>query len=205
MTISHYTKQEEDIIQVLRSLSQEQPQSQMNASAKRAASLLVQYFETDLASQEFLTVVSDLIEEVGHVLTLSASLLARIYAKRGMAYFSCRQPNTSEPLLTLTGRWFLIPCIPGRISSEESPTPSSARIGGRSRTLTMTLSLDARETFAYAHRGIAYKQAQDYERAIADFDTYLCSNPNLMGRTFSAASPMRSLTKVVEVWGTSII
>ena len=187
MTISHNTKQEEDIIQVLRSLSQEQPQSQVNASAKRTASLLVQYFETDLASQEFLTVVSDLIEEVDHVLTFSASLLARIYAKRGMAYFSCNEYQRAiadfDRALVLdsmyTGAYLLRGITYSLLSSYRRAIED----------FDHALSLDARETFAYAHRGIAYKELKDYERAIADFDSVLVLEPKLDG-----AYLLRSLT-----------
>ena len=187
MTISHNTKQEEDIIQALRSLSLEQPQSQVNADVKRTASLLLQYFQTDLASQEFLTAASDLIEEVGHFPTFSASLLARMYGKRGMAYFSREEYQRAiadlDRSLALdsmySGAYLLRGIAYSFLNTYRLAIADFNRV----------LALDARETLAYAHRGIAYRKLKDYERALADFDNVLVLDPKLDG-----ANLLRSLT-----------
>ncbi len=187
MTIYYNTRQEENIIQMLRSLSQEQPQNQVNTDVKRTVGLLLQYFETNLASQEFLSVANYLIEEVGHFPTFSASLLSRIYSKRGMSYFSREEYQLAiadfDRALALDPLYAGVYLLRGIAHS---------LLGVYRRAIEdfdHALSLDARETFAYAHRGIAYKKLKDYERAIADFDNVLLLVPKL-----DEANLLRSLT-----------
>ncbi|HEX9130900.1 MAG TPA: tetratricopeptide repeat protein, partial [Ktedonobacteraceae bacterium] len=187
MTISHNTKLEEDIIQVLRSLSLEQSRSQVNADIKSTANLLLQYFETDLASQEFLTAARDLIEEVGHFPTFSASLLARIYGKRGMAYFS--REEYQQAIADLDRALALDSMYSGAYLLRGIAYSFLSAYRLAIEDFNHALALDARETFAYAHRGIAHRKLKDYERAIADFDYVLVLEPKLEG-----AYLLRSLT-----------
>lgn len=187
MKISHHTKQEENIIQVLRGLSQDHPQSQVSSSARRRASLLLQYFETDLASQEFLTVASDLIEEVSHVPMFSVLMLARIYSKRGMTYFSRNEHQ--QAIADLDRALALDPVYGGAYLLRGTAYSSLGAYRRAIEDFDHVLALDAREMFAYAHRGIARMKLKDYEQAIADFDNVLLLEP-----TLDEAYLLRSLT-----------
>ncbi len=187
MTIAHNTKQEEDIIQVLRSLSLEQSQSQVHADVKRTASLLQQYFDTDLASQELLAAASQLVEKVSHTPTFSVPLLARIYGKRGMAYFS--RNEYPRAIADLDRALALDPMYTGAYLLRGIAHSLLGAYRLAIADFDHTLALDAKNTFAYAYRGIAYKKLKDYERAIADFDNVLVLEPKLDG-----AYLLRSLT-----------
>jgi tetratricopeptide (TPR) repeat protein len=179
MTIPHKTRQEEDIIHALRSISREQPQSQVNTGVKRTIRLLLQYFEADLASQEFLTVASDLIEEVSHVPMFSAPMLARIYGKRGMTYFSRNEHQRA--IADFDRAQALDPLYTGAYLLRGIAYSSLSAYRRAIEDFDHALALDARETFVYAHRGIAHWKLKDYERAIADFDRVLVLDPELDG------------------------
>lgn len=179
LKISYNTGQAENIIQLLRSLSQDQFESQVSVSAKRTASLLMQYFEADPASPEFLTVASDLIEVVSHAPMFSEPMLARIYSKRGMAYFAHNEHQ--QATADFDRALALDPEYAGAYLLRGITYSSLGAYRRAIEDFDHAQALDAREIFVYAHRGIAYRMLKEYERAIADFDRVLALDPKLDG------------------------
>jgi tetratricopeptide (TPR) repeat protein len=187
ITIAHETKHEEEIIRVLHELSQKQPDNLVTANSQRIARLLLHYFETDQASQEFLVAASNLLEEASRSPAFSPTLLARIYGKRGMAYFSRNEHQRAiadfDRALALDPAYASAYLLRGIAYSFLRDYQHAIENFDRA------LALDSRNTFAYAHRAIAYRKLKNYEQAIADFDGALLLDPQLGG-----AHILRSLT-----------
>ena len=110
----------------------------------------------DLASQEALTAATGLLEVACHAPTFSAPLLARIYGKQGIA-LSTRSDYEQ--------------------AIADFPPDYEQAIADFDRAL----ALDARATFAYAHRGIASWKRKNYQQAIADFDQAYTLDQELEG------------------------
>ncbi len=83
-----HSDQRGEIVRSLRELSQDQPSNQASKGAQQTTKQLLQYFEADTGTQEFLTAANSLLEEVAHEPSFSAELLASIYSSRGDAYHS---------------------------------------------------------------------------------------------------------------------
>lgn len=187
ITIAHETKHEGEIIRVLRELSQKQPDTLVNASAKRIARLLLHYFEADPASQEFLVAASNLLEDARHASAFSATLLARIYGKRGMAYFS--RSEYQRAIADFDRALALDPAYASAYLLRGIAFSSLNEYQNAIENFDRALAPDSRNTFAYAHRAIAYRKLKNYEQAIADFDYALLLDPQPGG-----AYILRSLT-----------
>jgi Lon protease-like protein len=85
-----HSDQTGEILRILRELSQEQPSNQTNKGARQTIKQLLQYFEADTETQEFLTAGSYLLGEVAREPSFSEELLASIYSNRGNAYYSLK-------------------------------------------------------------------------------------------------------------------
>jgi tetratricopeptide (TPR) repeat protein len=179
MEISSEEKQDGELVTALHALLEELPDTLETTSARRAAQLLLRYIEADLASEELLAAATGLIDEVSHTPTFSATLLARIYNKRGMAYYSrsdYRQAMEDfDQALGLDSAYTGAYLLRGMTYSARKEYQQAIV------DFDQALVLDAGTTFAYAHRGIALLQCEDYERAIADFDRALALDPQLEG------------------------
>jgi hypothetical protein len=103
MKIACEAKREENLLPALRGLSQEQPDILVSASARRIVQLLLRYLEADLDGQEVLTAATDLLEVVRSAPAFSPSLPARMYGKRGMAYY-WRSTTRYCPVINLLGK-----------------------------------------------------------------------------------------------------
>jgi tetratricopeptide (TPR) repeat protein len=177
MEITSETKQERELVTALRALFQDQSDTLETASARRTAQLLLRYIEADLASEELLTAANGLLEVVSHTPTFSVTLLARIYSKRGMAYYS--RSNYQQAMQDFDQALALDPAYAGAYLLRGMAYSARKEYQQAIADFNQTLVLDAGATFAFAHRGTAQLQCKDYERAIADFDRALTLDPHL--------------------------
>lgn len=185
--IAHETKHEGEIIRVLHELPQKQPDTLVNASAKRIARVILHYFEADPASQEFLVAASNLLEIARRAPAFSATLLARIYGKRGMAHFS--RNEYQQAIADFDRALALDPVYASAYLLRGIAYSSLSEYQHAIENFDRALALDTRNTFTYAHRAIAHRKLKNYEQAIVDFDCALLLDPQLGG-----ASILRSLT-----------
>ncbi len=183
MTIVYEAKQEDQLVTILRELSQEpheeHPAPPTSTSARQTAQLLLQYIEMDLASQEALTAATGLLEVACHAPTFSAPLLARIYGRQGMA-FSIRSDD-EQAIANFDRALALDPLYAGayllRGIAFNARNDAEQAIADFDRVL----ALDASAAFAYAHRGIAFWKCKKYQQAIADFDQAYTLDSQLEG------------------------
>jgi len=186
LVIVHTAKHRADVISFLRACLEEPPQGMIDGSARTLAGQLLRYLEADLASQEFLDAASALVERVSRAPAFPASLLARIYGRRGTAYSLRGKLKLAitdfDQALALDPAYGGVSLLRGMASS------SSSEYRQAIEDFTRALALDPNDTFAYAHRGLAYRKLKDYERAFADFDRVVALDPHLDG-----ASLLRSL------------
>jgi tetratricopeptide (TPR) repeat protein len=187
LVIVHMAKHKADIISLLRACLQEPPQSKIDVNARAPARELLRYLEADLAGQEFLAAASALVERVSRAPAFPASLLARIYGKRGTAYSLRGELKLAladfDQALALDPTYGGVSLLRGIASSASSEYRQAIE------DFTRALALDPNNTFAYAHRGMASRKLKDYEQAMADFDRVLALDPH-----FEEASLLRSLT-----------
>jgi tetratricopeptide (TPR) repeat protein len=185
--IAHETKHEGEIIWVLHELSEKQPDNLVTAKSQRIARLLLHYFEADQESKDFLVAASNLLEEASRAPAFSPTLLARIYGRRGMAYFSSSEYQRAiadfDRALALDPSYASAYLLRGIAYSSLSAYQHAIENFDR------TLALDSRNTLAYAHRAIANRKLKNYEQSLADFDRALILDPQLDG-----AQLLRSLT-----------
>ncbi len=179
MEIVSQAKQEENLISALRALSQEQPDTLVSASARRIAQLLLRYLEADLASQEWLSAASDLLEAVRSAPAFSPALLARIYGRRGMAYYS--RSDYQQAIADFDHALALDPAYAWVYLLRGIAYSACKEYQRAIADFDRALALDAKLTFAYAHRGIAQRECKNYQQAIADFDRALALDPMLEG------------------------
>ena len=179
MEIVSEEKQVGELVTVLRALLEEQSGTLETTSARHTAQLLLLYIEADPVSEELLIAATGLIELVGHAQTFSAALLARIYSKRGMAYYS--RSDYQQAMQDFDQALALDPAYAGAYLLRGMAYSACKEYQQAIADLDQALVLDAGATFAYAHRGIAHLQRKDYERAIMDFDRTQVLNPQLEG------------------------
>jgi tetratricopeptide (TPR) repeat protein len=163
-----HTEQTGEIVRALRELSQKQP----------IANLLVQYIETDLArqAQSVLATAQSLLEKVIDKPTFSSILLANIYCKRGLAYFSLKEYQRAIEDLTSTLElnsslaWAY--CFRGlayRNLKEYQRAISD---------FDQALVLEPKLGSVYNNWGLVYFSLKEYQKAIEDLDHQAKLDPN---------------------------
>jgi tetratricopeptide (TPR) repeat protein len=166
LNVYEHTEQTSEIARVLRELSQKQP----------LANLLLQYIELNLASQEqnILVAAQNLLEKLIDKPTFSSVLLASIYCKRGLAYFSLKKYQKAIEDLDLRAK-----LDPNYVWVYVNRGVAYRNLRENQRALEdfdYALRLDPHYAQAYAERGITYRYLQKYEQAINDFNLALAQN-----------------------------
>lgn len=168
LNVYEHTEQTGEIARALRELSQKQP----------LANLLLQYIETNLAGQEqnILVAAQGLLEKVIYKPTFSSVLLASIYCKRGLAYFSIKEYQKAiedfDSALELNSRSAWAYCFRGL--SHRNLKEYQQAISDFDRALALEPKLGS----FYNDWGLAYFSLKKYQKAIEDFDHQAKLDPN---------------------------
>lgn len=187
MVIVHEAKHEQELVTALHELSQDSPEDSSeehpaplaSTSARQTAQLLLQYIEMDMASQEALTAATSLLEVASQAPTFSASLLARIYGKRGMAFSA--HSDYEQAIADFDRALALDPLYAGAYLLRGIAFSARNDYEQAVADFDRVLAVDVRATFAYAHRGIASWKRKKYQQAIADFDQVSTLDQELAG------------------------
>ena len=170
-----HVKQNGEIVKILRELSQEQPTNHATASAKQTARQLLQYIESDLESQEFITAANDLLEKVAHEPTFSAEMLSRIYRARGLAY---RRLEDYEQAIADFNH--AIALNPKRADLYRSRGKAYRELKDYKQAIVdynYCIELDPHDVRALVQRGSTYNDLKDYPQAIKDYNRALELDP----------------------------
>jgi len=163
-----HTEQTGEIARALRELSQKQP----------LANLLLQYIELNFASQEqnILVAAQGLLEKLIDKPTFSAVLLASIYCKRGLAYFSIREFQQAikdfGSAIELNSRLAWVYCFRGL--AHRNLDEYQQAISDFDRALALEPKLGS----FYNDWGLAYFSLKNYQKAIEDLDHRAKLDPN---------------------------
>jgi tetratricopeptide (TPR) repeat protein len=170
LVLNEYEHREQtgEIARALRELSQKQP----------LANLLLQYIELNFASQEqnILVAAQGLLEKLIDKPTFSAVLLASIYCKRGLAYFSIREFQQAikdfDSAIELNSRLAWVYCFRGL--AHRNLDEYQQAIQDFDRALTLEPKLGS----FYNDWGLAYFSLTNYHKAIEDLDHRAKLDPN---------------------------
>jgi tetratricopeptide (TPR) repeat protein len=195
LNIYEHTRQEENILRVLREVAEKQLEGQNIRGARQAARELAAYIEADQAgqSQEAIVSVTKLVERAIHESLFSSAILATLYRSRGKAY---RVSEIYGPALddfdhALTLNPSYMRAYVGRgetyrlLNKHEQALDDFAH----------ALSLDPSYPWTYALRGELYRSLNKYEQALADFARALQLNPQFIWACASRGLTYFLLTK----------
>jgi WD40 repeat protein/tetratricopeptide (TPR) repeat protein len=163
-----HTNQSEEIFRLLRELSQEQPTSQISASARQIARQLLEYFAFNMESQAFIAATSGLLDKIAHQPSFPRGMLARIYRNRGRAYRE--RTEYEQALKDLDQALSLDSNFVWAYSSRGTTYRLLNDYQQAIADFDYALKLDPAYIWAYIGRGTTYRLRKDYQQAIADFD-----------------------------------
>ena len=168
--------QDEEIVRVLRKLSEEQFAKQANPNAIRLVKQILRLVETNQNSQETLIATSSLIEELIQKSSFPQALLAPIYSKRGNTYHFFKEYQQA-----ITDFDLALEVDANYTSAYSSRGWTYYWLKEYQRAFidfNHALELDPRDPYAYCRRGWAYGRLKSYQQAITDFDHAIELDPD---------------------------
>jgi tetratricopeptide (TPR) repeat protein len=176
-TYRHTNKeQDQEIVRVLRKLSEEQTTKQANPAAIRLVKQLLRFIETDQDSQETLVAASSLLQELIQKSLFPQALLALIFSKRGNAYGSFK--NYQQAFADFERALELDPDYAFAYRSRGWAYYWLKDYQLAFADFNRALELDPIDPYGYHSRGWAYDALKNYRQAIADFDRAVELDPN---------------------------
>jgi tetratricopeptide (TPR) repeat protein len=176
-TYRHTNKeQDEEIVRVLRKVSEEQTTKQANPAAIRLVKELLRLIETNQDGQEILIAANSLLEELIQKSTFPRALLAPIYSRRGNTYLSFK--DYQQAIADFDRALELDPNFAFAYRNRGWAYYWLKEYQRAFADFNHTLELDPNDPYAYYRRGWAYARLKDYQQAIADFDRALELEPN---------------------------
>ena len=169
------TKQDEEIVRVLREISQPHLYNQANADARDMATLLLRYIEAEPMSQEQVTAIGALLRKLGDAATFSPQLLARIYGNRGVAYRNLGQYQ--QAIEDFDRALVLDPTYAWAYGNRGITYRSSKNYERALADFDTAISLDDHLDWIYVARGDVLRHLGRYERAIEDCNRAIILDP----------------------------
>jgi len=166
-----YTEHTEEIIRILRSLSQRQPNDQIQADVQQSAQHMLHYIEADgnqadRQERKLLVAADTLLKTVAQKESFPTALLAHIYRKRGFAH--SRMYEVEQALADYTHALELDPHYARAYASRGSVY---RRLYDYERALhdyNHALELTSNYAWAYFGRGTTYHHQKKHLQALED-------------------------------------
>ncbi|MDQ2886711.1 MAG: tetratricopeptide repeat protein [Chloroflexota bacterium] len=169
------TKQDEEIMRVLREISQVHLYNQANADARDMATLLLRYIEAEPMSQEQVTAIGALLRKIGDAATFSPTLLAHLYGNRGVAY---RNLSAYQQAIEDFDRAIALDAAYAWAYGNRGITYRSSKNYERALAdFNTAISLDNHLDWIYVARGDVQRHLGRYDRAVEDFDRAIALDP----------------------------
>lgn len=176
-TYKHTNKaQDEEIVRVLRKLSEEQFAKQANSNAIRLVNKILRLVETNENSRETLIATSSLLEELIQKSSFPRALLAPIYSRRGNTYHFFKEYQQA-----IADYHRALEVDPNYTSAYSSRGWTYYWLKDYQQAFVdfnHAVELDPRDPYAYCRRGWAYGRLKSYQQAITDFDHALELDPD---------------------------
>jgi tetratricopeptide (TPR) repeat protein len=174
------TKQDEEITRVLRSIAQIELYNQANTDARQVATLLLNYIEAELesqelATQEFATAATALLQKFTGMHTLSPVQLAHIYGNRGLTY---RKLNDySSAIVDFDRALELDPDYAWAYANRGITHRFNHNYELALQDFNAAIVLDDGPPWVYAARGEVYRHLSNYDLAMQDFNHAIALAP----------------------------
>lgn len=179
-----HTQYIEEIVRVLRKLSQRQPNDPINSGVQKIVKQLLQYIEGDQNpfDQELLAAADVLIKTIAHKPSFSLELLAQIYRKRG---FALRRLNELEQAIIDFDRAIeLDPEYARAYASRGSAYRKLEKYEQAMGDYNRALEINPNYAWAYYGRAEVHRLQKEYVQAISDLNRALEVIPNY-GRAYA--------------------
>jgi tetratricopeptide (TPR) repeat protein len=174
-----FTDHNEEIIRVLRILSQKQLDDQVSISVQQTARQLLWYIEADgkqETKKELLAAADALLKVIVNRSSFPVGLLAHIYRKRGFAFRSLNQ--FEQAIIDYTRAIELDPTYARAYASRGSAYRRLKEYERAMQDYNRALELEPNYAWAYCGRGETYRLLKEYALALADLNRALELEPN---------------------------
>jgi tetratricopeptide (TPR) repeat protein len=165
------------LIDQLQTFVEEPTISPLPVEGKHVAELLLTYCRADLKNPAFQSAITRLLEILGQQANIPADLLAHLHSSRAAAWLLQGQPQ--QALDDSMQAAMLDPTCADSYLLHGIAAAASGMSADAIAAFHHAITLDARNIFAYAHRGLAYRDRKAYEQAIEDINQVLILTPNL--------------------------
>jgi tetratricopeptide (TPR) repeat protein len=172
-----YAREREEIIRVLRNLSQQRGSNQISPGVQSFIEQLLRSIEADLADhdQEVVVAVNSLLEKITHIPSFSTEALAYLYRRRGRAY---RVLKEYERALADFSKALAL--VSNYANAYAGRGETYRLLKDYQRALTdfdSAIALDSSDLWSLARRGQTYHLLKDYQHAIEDYNRALELDP----------------------------
>lgn len=173
-----YTEHTEEIVRILRKLSQQQLNDQISAGAQHASKQLLLYVEGDLPphKHELLVAADGLLKIIANKASFSFELLAHIYRKRGFAYRSISE--LKRAIADYNRAIELDPNYARAYASRGSAYRHLKEYERAVQDYDRALAINPNYAWAYFGRGETYRLQKDYLLALRDLNRAIELEPN---------------------------
>ncbi|MBV8822229.1 MAG: tetratricopeptide repeat protein, partial [Ktedonobacteraceae bacterium] len=170
-------REREEIVRVLRNLSQEHSSNQISPGVQYFIEQLLHYIEASLAhqDQEFVAAASSLLEKITHMPSFSTEALAYLYRRRGRTYRYLKEYESAladfNKALALVSNYAIA-------YSGRGETYRLLKDYRRALTdFDSAIALDSSDAWSLTKRGQTYYLLKDYQHAIQDYNQALELDP----------------------------